>query len=46
MFHARDLLAVAAAIPIGAYSALVTELEGARDVGLGLIDYRWTYLRA
>ena len=41
MFHSRSLLAVAAAIAIGACSALVSELEEVRDVRLCLIDYRY-----
>ena len=45
MFHTRNLLAIAAAIPIGACSALVAELKGMRDVECCLIDYRWRYLR-
>ncbi len=46
MFHTRNLLAVAAAIPIGACSALATKVKRVRDVELCLIDYRWRYLRA
>lgn len=45
MFHSRSLLAVAAAIPIGACSALVLELEEVKDIGLCLIGNRSRYVQ-
>ena len=39
IFHTRDLLAVAAAIPIGACSELVTELKEMRDDECCSIEY-------